>query len=143
LSDNEVQDMVKDAESHADEDQKFRDLAEARNQADQLAYQLEKTLNDLGDKVTDDEKEPIKQKIDELREAAKGDDVAAIRTAIDEANQSFAEVSQRMYEQAGAADAGAAAGEAGPETGGPQEPGEPPADQGDDVIDADFEAEDQ
>ncbi len=140
LSDDEVQDMVRNAESHAEEDKKFRDLAEARNQADQLAYQLEKALHDLGDKVSEDEKAPIKQKIDALREAAKGDSTEAIRKAIDEANQSFAEVSQRMYEQASAASGGAS----GPEAG----PGEPGADNvpspdGDDVIDADFEAEDQ
>jgi len=140
LSDDEVQDMVRNAESHAEEDKKFRDLAEARNQADQLSYQLEKALHDLGDKVSEDEKAPIKQKIDALREAAKGDSTEAIRKAIDEANQSFAEVSQRMYEQASAASGGAS----GPEAG----PGEPGADNvpspdGDDVIDADFEAEDQ
>ncbi len=140
LSDNEVQDMVKNAESHAEEDKKFRELAEARNQADQLAYQLEKTLHDLGDKVSEDEKTPIKQKIDALREAAKGDSTDTIRKAIDEANQSFAEVSQRMYEQASATSGDAS----GPQAGA----GEPGADSApsqdrDDVIDADFEAEDQ
>ena len=140
LSDNEVGEMVKDAETHAEEDKKFRELAETKNQAEQLSYQLEKTLTDLGDKVPESERGPIKEKIEALQEAAKGDDADRIRSAIDEANQSFAAVSQRMYEQAQAtaadasgpegADPSAAAGDAGG-----------PAD--DDVIDADFEAEDR
>ena len=140
LSDSEVQDMVRNAESHAEDDKKFRELAEARNQADQLAYQLEKALHDLGDKVSEDEKTPIKQKIDALREAAKGDSTEAIRTAIDEANQSFAAVSQRMYEQASAG-----AGNASESEAGAGEPGadSAPSQDRDDVIDADFEAEDQ
>jgi molecular chaperone DnaK len=140
LSDNEVGEMVKDAETHAEEDKKFRELAETKNQAEQLSYQLEKTLTDLGDKVPESERGPIKEKIEALQEAAKGDDADRIRSAIEEANQSFAAVSQRMYEQAQAtaadasgpegADPSAAAGDAGG-----------PAD--DDVIDADFEAEDR
>ncbi|NLJ36179.1 MAG: Hsp70 family protein, partial [candidate division WS1 bacterium] len=141
LSDNEVGEMVKDAETHAEEDKKFRELAETKNQAEQLSYQLEKTLTDLGDKVPESERGPIKEKIEALQEAAKGDDADRIRSAIDEANQSFAAVSQRMYEQAQAtaadasgpegADPSAAAGDA---AGGPAD---------DDVIDADFEAEDR
>ena len=140
LSDDEVQDMVRNAESHAEEDKKFRDLAEARNQADQLAYQLEKALHDLGDKVSEDEKTPIKQKIDALRETAKGDSTEAIRKAIDEANQSFAEVSQRMYEQASATSGDASGPQAGAGESGADNA---PSPDGDDVIDADFEAEDQ
>ncbi len=142
LSDDEVERMVGDAEAHAEEDKKFRELAEARNQADQLAYQLEKTLNDLGDKVGEAEKAPIKEKIEALREAATGDEVGAIRSAMDEANEAFAGVSQRMYEQATAEAAG------GPQTEAGQADAAADSSDGgdtsdDDVIDADFEAEDE
>ncbi len=145
LSDDEVNEMVHNAEGHAEEDKKFRDLAEARNQADQVAYQLEKTLNDLGEKVSEAEKKPIADSIAALREKAQGDNAEEIRSAIEAANQAFAGVSQRMYEQAGAAagDAGQAgpqAGPAGPDVG-PASGGTSPDDE--DVIDADFEAEDE
>lgn len=140
LSDSEVGGMVKDAEAHAEEDRKFRELAEARNQAEQLSYQLEKTLTDLGDKVPESERGPIKEKIEALQEAAKGDDADRIRSAIEEANQSFAAVSQRMYEQAQAT----AADASGPESADPSAAaGDAGGPADDDVIDADFEAEDR
>ncbi|MFP3904142.1 MAG: Hsp70 family protein, partial [Armatimonadota bacterium] len=148
LSDDEVEDMVEQAEEHAKEDERFRELAEARNQADQLAYQLESTLEDLEDKIDESDAAPIKEKIEHLREVKEGDDAQAIRDAIEDANEAFSAVSQQMYEQAGAAQQ-AAAGQAGP--GGPQAgPGGPqagaqqePAEGADDVIDAEFEAEDE
>ena len=141
LSDDEVGNMVTDAEGHAEEDKKFRELAEARNQAEQLAYQLETTLKELGDKVTDDEKGPISEKIETLRKSAQSEDVDEIRKAIEDAQQAFQAASQRIYEQAGAEAAAAdgAAGNAGPSVDGAA--GGPSVD--DDVIDADFEAEDQ
>ncbi len=142
LSDDEVQEMVNEADAHTEEDEKFRELAEARNQAEQLAYQLEKTLNDLGDKISDAEKDPIKAKVEALREAAKGDEVAAIRSAMDEANEAFAGVSQRLYEQATAEAAGDAQTETGQaDAAADSSVGGDTSD--DDVIDADFEAEDE
>ena len=135
LSDDEVSNMVQDSEAHKAEDEKFRELAEARNQGDSVAFQLEKTLTDLGEKVPGGEADEIRVKINDIREAVKGDDAAAIRSAIDRANQAFAAISQRMYEQAGAAEgAPEGAPEAGPQ-GGPSPHG--------DVIDAEFEAEDE
>lgn len=136
LSDDEVSNMVDQAESHKAEDEKFRELAEARNQADSMAYQLEKTLKDLGDKVPAEEGAAITAKIEAIREAAKGEDAAAIRAAIDEAQQAFAAVSQRIYEQAGPQPgAEQAEGTTGGPAGGPSPHG--------DVIDAEFEAEDE
>ncbi|MFO7948717.1 MAG: molecular chaperone DnaK [Armatimonadota bacterium] len=155
LSDDEVEDMVEQAEEHAKEDERFRELAEARNQADQLAYQLESTLEDLEDKIDESDAAPIKEKIEHLRDVKDGDDVQAIRSAIEDANEAFSAVSQQMYEQAGAAQqaAGGQAGPGGPQAGpgGPQTgPGGPqagaqqePAEGPDDVIDAEFEAEDE
>lgn len=138
LDENEVRRMVQEAEAHKAEDEKFRELAEARNQADSVAYQLERTLKDLGDKVSDSDAQPIKQKIEALREAAKGDDASAIRRAIDEANQAFAAVSQRIYEAASAAEAQTAAADG---TTGRAASGGAPSDPN--VIDAEFTAEDE
>jgi molecular chaperone DnaK len=138
LSDDDVKRMVQEADAHKAEDEKFKELADARNQGDQVAYQLEKTLKELGDKVGDAEKQAITEKIEALREAAKGDDPEAIRAAIEAANQEFSAVSQRMYEAAGAAEAQSQAAEGttgGPAGGGPS--------QGDDVIEGEFEAEDK
>ncbi|MHB8994409.1 MAG: molecular chaperone DnaK [Armatimonadota bacterium] len=135
LSDSEVSNMVQDSEAHKAEDEKFRELAEARNQGDSVAFQLEKTLTELGDKVPGQEADEIRVKIGEIREAVKGDDVEAIRGAIDRANQAFSAVSQRMYEQAAPPTGGPEAGpQAGPEAG--------PSPHGD-VIEGEFEAEDE
>ena len=141
LSDDEVKRMVQDAEAHRSDDERFRELATARNQGDQVAYQLEKTLNELGDKVPPAEGDAIRARVNALREAVKGDDAAAIRAAVDAANQEFATVSQRMYETAGAA-AGTGAGSPGPaEDAGAPAPDSGPADS--DVIEGEFEAEDR
>ncbi len=141
LSENEVGNMVQDAKSYEEEDSKFKELAEARNQGDSLAYQLEKTLNELGDKVPESEAAPLREKIEELRKLTQGDDAAAIRAAMEDLQQSFSAISQRMYEQAGPGP------EAGPEAGpGPEadpgaDPGAGSAPGGPEVIDAEFEAE--
>ncbi len=139
LDDQQITEMVEDAKQHESEDEAFRELADARNQADSVAYQLEKTLNDLGDKVPEEEAQTIRQKIEALREVAKGDDAAAMRAAIDDANQAFSAVSQRMYEQAAAQEAQPAQ-EAEGTTG---EPTASAAGGDDDVIDAEFEATDE
>lgn len=130
--------MIQEAEAHKAEDQKFRELAEARNMGDQVAYQLEKTLKELGDKVPSSEAERIRAKIEAIREAVKGDDPARIRMAIDDANQTFAAISQRLYEQAGAAGAQAQAAE-----GTTGRPAGGASSAAGDVIDAEFEAEDE
>ncbi len=141
LSDDDVRRMVEEAEQHAEEDKRFEELAQARNQADQLAHQLETTLNELGDQVADSDKETVRGKIERLREAAKGDDAAAIHAAIDEVQSEFARISQQAYEAAAAAEA-SQAGAAGPGPSGPQTGGPGSGAQGD-VIDAEFEAEDE
>jgi molecular chaperone DnaK len=143
LSRDEINNMVGEAEGHAAEDAKFKELAEARNQADSVAYQLERTLNELGENMPENEKQAVKAKIESLREVAKGEDAAAIHAAVEALNQEFQEASRRAYEasaaaqqQAAAAGGGAAGPSAGP-TEGTQGPG-----AHDDVIDADFTAED-
>lgn len=124
LSDEEVEQMVKDAEAHAEEDKKFHELVTARNQADALIHATNKSLKDLGDKVEADEKATIEAAVEALQEAIKGedkDDIEAKTTALSEASAKLAE---RAYaENAEAGEAAAEDAQSG----------------GDDVVDAEFE----
>jgi molecular chaperone DnaK len=129
LSDDEIKRMQKDGEANAEADKRKRELVEARNNADSLCYQVEKTLKEQGDKVSDADKKPIEDAVAKLREVAKGEDTAAIKSATDALQQATHAMSEAMYK------ATAAAG------GGPGEGATPssatPAD--DDAIDAEFE----
>ena len=139
LSKDEVEKMRRDAEAHAADDEKRASLAEARNQADQIAYQTEKTLKEHGDKVSADVREKIEAKRKAVVEARASEDPAAIKKAIEELMETSQELGQKIYEEA--AKAQAAAGPAGGATTEPGTSGQggasKPAD--DDVIDADFE----
>ncbi|MCX7903776.1 MAG: molecular chaperone DnaK [Caloramator sp.] len=99
LSDEEVEKAIKEAEKYAEEDKKRKEEIEIRNNADSLIYQTEKTMKDLGDKLTADEKSKIDEKIKKLRDALNGTDVNAIKAASDELTQSFYEISSRIYSQ--------------------------------------------
>jgi molecular chaperone DnaK len=134
LEKDQINDMVNDAEKFAEEDLKRRDLAEARNQADSLAYSAEKSLKDLGDKVEADKAAEVTKAVEELREAAKGEDLEQIKAATEKMNSFMHELSSKLYEQAKAAQAGAE-GEAGTA-------GEGAADA-DNVVDADFDVQDE
>ncbi len=132
LTEEEIQRMVRDAEAHAEEDRRFRELVEARNHADSLIHATEKSLKELGDKVSESEKEEIQKAIDELKEAMKGDDKAAIEAKTQRLAEVSSKLAQRLYEQkgeAGGAQQAGAAGAAG-EGGGQAES---------DVVDAEFE----
>ena len=122
LSEDEIERMVKDAEAHAEEDRKFHELVTARNQADSLAYGVEKSLRDLGDQVDAEEKGRIETALSELREAIQGDDKALI----EQRSQALAEVSATLAQRAaaaGEAEAGSTASAGGGD---------------DDVVDAEF-----
>jgi molecular chaperone DnaK len=115
LSDQDIDKMVKDAEAHAADDARQRELAEARNNGDNAAYQAEKQLGELGDKVDASAKEEIEQAIAEVRSALEGEDVEAIKARTDALQAAFHKVSEAMYQQAaqsadGAADGAAANG---------------------------------
>lgn len=99
LNQSEIDKMVQDAREHESEDKKRRELIEARNNADNLAYQTEKTLNDLGDKVPLEERQNIESKISELRETIKTDNVDSIRTQTEQLQNAFHAISQQMYAQ--------------------------------------------
>ena len=137
LERNEVERMVKQAEQHAEEDQHAREAADTRNQAEQLMYTAERSLNDLGDKVPSEQRDAAQQAIEEVREALKGTDVAQIKGAADRLQQAFAEISQAAYQQAAEKQAAGAAGEGGPTTGATvEDSGAEGGDEG--VIDAEF-----
>jgi molecular chaperone DnaK len=110
LSKTDVDRMVNEAAAHADEDKKRKEEVETRNQADALAYQAERTLRDLGDKVSPEDKAETERRIEAVRTALKGDDLAAIKSAFDALVEQLQKVSTAAYQASAAA---------GPETGGP------------------------
>jgi molecular chaperone DnaK len=133
LSKDEIDQLVKDAEMHAEEDKKKKDLVEARNQADALVYQTEKSIKELGDKVDSATKQQVETGIANLRKAMEGEDAGEIRRLSEELTQSSHKLAEAMYKQAsqdGQAEAGAegAGGGAAGASGGDE-----------DVVDADFE----
>jgi len=134
LSEDEIRKMTVEAEEHAEDDKRLRELVDARNQSDQLIYSVEKTLKEHGDKVSETDKQNIETAIKDLQEAAKGDSIDEIKAKMDALTQASHQLAQQMYEQASKQQAGPQA-EAGPEQ--PQE--EAGAKKGEDVIDADFE----
>ena len=129
LSDEEIQRMVRDAEAHAEEDKKFHELVNARNQADSLAHATKKSLDELGDKVDAQERKEIEDALEELKTALAGDDKAAIEARAQKLAELSGKVAQRAYQ--GEGEAAGAAGAAG------EERRAGPAD--DNVVDADFE----
>ncbi len=129
LSDEEIDKMVNDAESHAEEDKKFESLITAKNTADGLVHATKKTLTEAADKVEADEKEKIEAAITSLEEALKGDDLEAIETKTKELTEASGDLVQRMY-----AEAQAAEGEAAPDATAQEQSG-----TADDAVDAEFE----
>ncbi|MDI5892946.1 molecular chaperone DnaK [Halomonas rhizosphaerae] len=127
LSEDEIEQMVQDAEAHADEDKKFEELVQLRNQADGMVHAARKTLEEAGDKASDEEKQAIESAATELEEAIKGDDKDDIQAKLDKLTEASGNLAQKMYAEQGEAAQGA---EAGSEAGAKQE---------DDVVDAEYE----
>ncbi len=131
LSEEEIDSLIKDAEIHAEEDKKKRDLIDARNMADSMIYSTEKSVKEVGDKLDDTTKTNITQAIDNLKKAAEGDDTEEIKRLTEELTQASHKLAETMYANA-SQDQGQDAGGAGPESAsGPS--------QDEDVVDADFE----
>lgn len=99
LSDEEIEKAVKEAEAHAAEDKKVKEETETVNNADQLCYQAEKTIKDLGDKVTEEEKKPVEEEIAKLRETIKTKNVEDIKKGIEELNNKFYPLAAKLYQQ--------------------------------------------
>jgi molecular chaperone DnaK len=129
LADDEIERMVADAEAHAEEDEKFRELVDVRNQADGLVHATEKSLEELGDKVTPEERAQVEAAVSDLRDALKADDKELLETKMKALAEASAGLAQKAYEQA-QQEAGDATADAGA-------PGGSAADDG--VVDAEFE----
>ena len=127
LSDDEIDNMVRDAESHAEEDRKFRELVDVRNQADGLIHAAEKTLKDLGDKATSEERMNIENAISDLKTVLDKDDKEAIEKKTAALAEASGALAQKMYTEQQSAESGA----------------ESEAGSGDDVVDAEFEEVDK
>ncbi|MDI4661306.1 MULTISPECIES: molecular chaperone DnaK [Cobetia] len=126
LSDDEIEQMVRDAEANADEDKKFEEMVQLRNQADGMIHATKKTLTEAGDKAEASEKEAIETAISELEEALKGDDKDAIQAKLDALTEASGNLAQKLYAEQGAQGEQAAEGQAGKK-------------QDDDVVDAEYE----
>jgi molecular chaperone DnaK len=130
LSDDEIDKMVEDAEAHAEEDKKRKELVEARNHAEALIHTTEKTLEEAGDKVSEADKSTIDTAVTDLRSALEGDDAEDIAAKTQTLAQASMKLGEHLYQQSGA-EGGDAGGEGGD--------GDATAEGGDDVVDADFE----
>jgi molecular chaperone DnaK len=133
LSEEEIEQLVKDAEIHAEEDRQKRELVDAKNMADSLIYSTEKSIKEVGDKLDESTKEEINRAIENLKKAMEGDNTEEIKRYADELTQASHKLAETMYakasEQAQAA-GGEEAGSAGPDAGQAKD---------EDVVDADFE----
>ena len=137
LSDEEIEKMVKESQKHAEEDRKFKELAEARNQADSLIYSTEKTIRELGDKVDSGTRDKVDKAIQELKDASSGSDTGQIKNASEKLSSLLHELSTKLYEQVSREQQSSTGGQSrGQESsssgGGNQE----------DVVDADYEVVD-
>ena len=130
LSKEDIDKAVKEAEQYAAEDKARKDEVDTRNAADQVIYQSEKTLNEMGDKVSESDKAPVLAAIEKLKEAQKGTDVAAIKAATDEVQKAFYAVSEKLYKNAAPQGDPNATPDAGAQPNGGNDDG---------VVDADFE----
>ncbi len=130
MSKEDIEKAVNEAEQYAEEDKKRREAVDVRNNADQMVYQAEKTLTDAGDKISEDEKAPVKTAIDALKEALKGEDTEAIKTKQEELQKALYAVAEKLYQQAPQPDAAGA---------------QPNAEgaEGDNVYDAEFTETDE
>ncbi|MCI8525548.1 MAG: Hsp70 family protein, partial [Oscillospiraceae bacterium] len=130
LSKEDIDKAVKEAEQYAAEDKARKDEVDTRNMADQVIYQTEKTLSDVGDKVSDSDKAPVQAAVEKLKETVKGSDVAAVKAATDEVQKALQAIGEKIYAATAQAQ-GAPEGASGPQQGGD-----------DGVVDADYEVVD-
>ncbi len=130
MSKEDIDKAVKEAEAYAAEDAKRKEEVDTRNEADQMVYQIEKSMNEFGDKVTDADKAAVTPKLDALKEALKGTDIEAIKTAKDELQKAFYDIAGRIYQEQGAAAQQADVQGEGTNAGG--------ANPDDNVVDVDY-----
>ncbi|MBR3973660.1 MAG: Hsp70 family protein, partial [Oscillospiraceae bacterium] len=131
LTDADIEKAVKEAEQFAAEDKARKDEVDTHNMADQIIYQTEKTLTDLGDKITSDDKASIQSAVEHLKEVNKGTDLQAIKDASDAVQQAFYKVSEKLYQQSNPQGGAQGGYQGGYQAGG-----------NDGVVDADYETVD-
>ncbi len=141
LTEDEIKKMVRDAESHASEDKKRREAIEAKNQAEQLAYEVEKSLREFGDKVDPADRSRVEEALQKVRSAVAGDNADEIKRSVDELNRVWQAVATAMYQKTGPQQEPGAQGgpQGGPGQGGPGPGGPSPGGP----VDADFEVVDE
>ena len=137
LSDEEIEQKVKEAEMNAEDDKKKQEEIEVRNNADSMIYTAEKTIEELKDKIESDVKDKIEGLVSELRELITGDDIAAIKEKTDELTKEVQEIGAKIYQEAAAQQQAEQEANAGG-----QNPGDDAKDANDDTIDADYEVKD-
>ena len=130
MSKEDIEKAVKEAEQYAAEDAKIKEAVEVRNAGDQMVYQAEKALGEMGDKLPESEKAPVQAAVEKLKETLKGDDTAAIKADTEALQQAFFAVSEKLYQQAGP-------------QGGPDMGGQPGSQDGQQVYDADYKVVDE
>jgi molecular chaperone DnaK len=137
LNEDEIQTMVKDAESHAEEDKSRRELIDTRNQAEHMVYETEKNLKEWGEKVDADQRGKVEQRIADVKDKLDSEDPGPIRSAMEALQKELHDIAAKMYQAAGPPPGG--------DAGAPPPPpsGEKPADSSDDAVDADFEVVDE
>ena len=136
LSEEDINKAVKDAEAHASEDKKKKDEIETRNNAESLIYNSQKTLEQLGDKVSGEEKAKVETEIDNVKKALEGTDVEAIKQATEKLTTVFYEISEKLYNQAKQQNADNNASQTTDTQNGPK------TDENGNVYDADYKVED-
>jgi molecular chaperone DnaK len=129
LSEDEIKNMVKDAETHAEDDRKFHELVVARNQADNMIHAVTKSLKEAGDKVPSDERQSIEHAVEALKEVIKGDDKDAIEARTKDLTDASAKMAEHLQQQAGSEQGGDAS----------QQPSQEQASGGENVVDAEYE----
>ena len=134
LTDEDIEKAVKDAEAHAEEDKKRKDEIEVRNNAESLVYNSQKTIEELGDKISGEEKAKVETEIENVKKALEGTDVENIKTATEKLTTAFYAVSEKLYSQAAAQNQGAE---------GTKPEGEPKVDENGNVYDADYKVENE
>jgi len=138
LSKEDIEKAVKEAEQYAEEDAKRKDEVDTRNHADQMVYQSEKTIDEMGDKLEADDKQNIESAVERVKTALSGTDTQAIKDSVAELEKAFHAVSEKLYSQAGPQD-----GAPGPDFNAADFGGAPPEGPADGVYDADFEVVDE
>ena len=138
LSDEDIEKAVKDAEAHAAEDKKMKEDIEVRNNAESLIFNTEKTMKDIGDKISNEEKSKVEAELENLKKTLEGKDTEAIKNATEKLTSAFYEITEKLYKNANPNGAAGANAEAGADTTNEG----PKTDENGNVYDADYKVED-